>query len=180
MPEEASRAQWRKRTRVTPLTAALLFGWIGASAAAGAPPPAGAAPGAGIHDPPASGMRLRHAIPAAQLQALVGLRFRDARAEQLLRPDLKRLLGGRYDDFRSSLVEEQPLRIEGKALVGEGVVPGTLGYRGAFFAFGENGEVFAVVKSGRHGTTIERFGSLDLLKSHPVLHAYQEFVGIDE
>jgi hypothetical protein len=43
-------------------------------------------------------------------------------------------------------------------------------YQGAFF----------VIKGGRHGTTIERFGSLEVLKDPALLHAYQEFIGIDE
>jgi hypothetical protein len=41
-------------------------------------------------------------------------------------------------------------------------------------------QLLGVIKSGRHGTTVDRFGSLALLKDPAVLHAYQEFLGIDE
>ncbi len=135
---------------------------------------------AGIHDPPAVSARVRHTIPSRQLQALASQRLGDASVSRLLLPDLKRLLGGRFDEFKASMADEQPLRMQGQVLIGEGVVPGTLGYRGAFFLLGDKGEMLAVLKSGHHGTTIERFGSLDLLKDRAALHAYQEFVGIDE
>lgn len=94
------------------------------------------------------------------------------------------MLGLGYAPFRASIADEKPLRLEcsgaGAGLVGEGVVPDTLGYRGAFFIFGSRGELFAAIKCGRHGTTIERYGSLAILKEPALLHAYQEFVGIDE
>jgi hypothetical protein len=115
-----------------------------------------------------------------QLQALAGQRLHDKPVSRLLGPTLQRVLGTRYDGFKASLVDEKPLRVEGMSLVGEGIVPDTLGYRGAFFAFGSSGDVLAIIKSGRHGTTIERFGSLEVLKDQALLHAYQEFIGIDE
>lgn len=135
---------------------------------------------AGIGNPPAASIGVRHAVRWPQLQALAGQRLHDKQVSALLAPTLQRVLGARYDGFKSSLVDEKPLRVEGASLVGEGIVPNTLGYRGAFFAFGSRGDVLALIKSGRHGTTIERFGSLDLLKDPAVLHAYQEFIGIDE
>ena len=97
---------------------------------------------------------------------------------------MQRVLGAGYAPFRASMADERPLRLEGRGagagLVGEGVVPDTLAYRGAFFIFGSRGEVFAAIKCGRHGTTIERYGSLAVLQDAALLHAYQEFVGIDE
>jgi hypothetical protein len=135
---------------------------------------------AGIADPPAASTTVRHKLRWSDVQALQGQRLKEASASRLLAPELKRLLGNRYDDFKSSLVEESPLRLEGDALVGDGVVPGTLGYRGAFFVVARSGEMLAVIKSGRHGTTIERFGSLQVLKDPHLLHTYQEFIGIDE
>jgi hypothetical protein len=38
----------------------------------------------------------------------------------------------------------------------------------------------AGIKSGRHGTTIKRFGLLEVLKDQALLHGCQEFLGIDE
>jgi hypothetical protein len=78
------------------------------------------------------------------------------------------------------MADDKPLRLEGSGLIGEGVVPDTLGYRGGFFILGKGGAIFAALKSGRHGTTIERFGSLEVLKDPALLHAYQEFIGVDE
>lgn len=134
----------------------------------------------GIGAPPAASIGVRHAMRWPQLQALAGQRLHDKHVSHLLAPTLQRVLGMRYDGFKASLIDEKPLRVEGTWLVGEGIVPDTLGYRGAFFVFGSRGDVLAVIKSGRHGTTIERFGSLDALKDPALLHAYQEFIGIDE
>lgn len=134
----------------------------------------------GIGAPPAASIGVRHAMRWPQLQALAGQRLHDKPVSRLLGPTLQRVLGTRYDGFKASLIDEKPLRVEGASLVGEGVVPDTLGYRGAFFLFGSHGDVLAVIKSGKHGTTIERFGSLEALKDLASLHAYQEFIGIDE
>jgi hypothetical protein len=138
----------------------------------------------GIGDPPAASTRVRHALNRHQLKALAGKRLQDAGASRLLAAPLQRVLGAGYAPFRASLAEEKPLRLEGQGaglgLVGEGMVPDTLAYRGAFFIFGSRGAVFAAIKCGRHGTTIERYGSLDVLKDPALLHAYQEFAGIDE
>jgi hypothetical protein len=133
-----------------------------------------------IHDPPAASAQAHHQLRWAQLQALAGGRLRDARATRLLGPSLARVLRGRYPVFKASMPDEKKLRLEGTGLVGEGVVPNTLGYRGAFFIFGRHGSVFAVIKGGRHGTVIQQFGSRQVLKDAVLLHAYQEFVGIDE
>ena len=135
---------------------------------------------AAIVDLPTSGKAARHPVAWAALQGLNGGRLGDARGSALLAPHLKRLLGSRYADFIAALGEEAPLRVEGAGLVGEGVVPNSLGYRGAFFVFGRNGDVLVVTKGGRHGTAIERIGALELLKEPALLHAYQEFLGIDE
>lgn len=156
-------------------TALALACWCSSTQAANEAP---AAPGIGA--PPAASSGVRHALRWMQLQALAGQRLHDKDVSRLLGPTLQRLLGPRYDGFKASLIDEKPLRVEGASLVGEGIVPDTLGYRGAFFIFGSHGEVLAVIKSGRHGTTIERFGSLEVLKAPALLHAYQEFIGIDE
>jgi hypothetical protein len=134
----------------------------------------------GIGAPPAASVGVRHTLRGPQLQALAGQRLLDKHVSRLLGPTLQRVIGTRYDGFKASLIDEKPLRVEGTSLVGEGIVPNTLGYRGAFFVFGSRGDVLAVIKSGRHGTTIERFGSLEVLKDPALLHAYQEFIGIDE
>lgn len=138
----------------------------------------------GIGDPPAASVKVRHGLSLRQLETLAGKRLLDAGAARLLAAPLQRVLGAGYAPFRASLADEKPLRLEGRGteagLVGEGVVPDTLAYRGAFFIFGSRGEVFAAIKCGRHGTTIERYGSLAVLKDAALLHAYQEFVGIDE
>lgn len=134
----------------------------------------------GITDPPAESAKVRHALAWPRLQALAGKRLQQADVSGVLAPSLKQVLGGRYKAFRASMPEEKPLRLEGGGLIGEGTVPDMLAYQGAFFIFGSRGEVFAVIKSGRHGTTIERFGSLEVLKDPALLHAYQEFIGIDE
>jgi hypothetical protein len=134
----------------------------------------------GITDQPAQSARVRHALRLPQLRALAGKRLRDAGASRLLAAPLARVLGGRYEAFKASMPDEKPLRLEGGGLIGEGVVPDTFAYRGAFFVFDSRGEVLAVIKGGRHGTTIERFGSLEVLKDPALLHAYQEFIGIDE
>jgi hypothetical protein len=134
----------------------------------------------GITDPPAKSAQVRHALSLPRLQALAGQRLRDPGASRLLAAPLARVLGGRYEAFKASMADEKPLRLEGGGLIGEGVVPDTFAYRGAFFVFGKRGEVLAVIKGGRHGTTIERFGSLEVLKDPALLHAYQEFIGIDE
>jgi len=133
-----------------------------------------------IHDPPAAGAQAHHRLLWPQLQSLAGARLRDARASRLLAPSLARVLGGRHQVFKASMPDEKKLRLEGNGLVGEGMVPNTLGYRGAFFIFGRHGSVFAVIKGGRHGTVIQQFGSRKVLKDPGLLHAYQEFVGIDE
>ncbi|MBK4737784.1 hypothetical protein [Noviherbaspirillum pedocola] len=134
----------------------------------------------GISGPPAQSVGVRHAASWTQLQALAGKRVSDPAAARVLGPPLSRALDGRYKAFTASMSEDKPLRVEGSGLIGEGVVPDSLGYRGSFFIFGKNGAVFAALKSGRHGTTIERFGSLEVLKDPTLLHAYQEFIGIDE
>lgn len=138
----------------------------------------------GIADPPAGSIKVRHALSRQQLEALAGKRLRDASAARFLSAPLRRVLGAGYLQFRASMAEEKPLRFEGSGvaagLVGEGLVPDTLGYRGAFFIFGSGGEVFAAVKCGRHGTTIERHGSPGVLKDPALLHAYREFIGVDE
>lgn len=138
----------------------------------------------GIGDPPAASSKVRHGLNRHQLEALAGKRLQDAGAARLLVAPLRRALGAAYAPFRASMAENKPLRLEGRGagagLLGEGVVPDTLAYRGAFFIFGSGGEVFAVMKCGRHGTTIERYGSLAVLRDPALLHAYQEFVGIDE
>jgi hypothetical protein len=166
----------QRRVAVVTAAAFLVFGYGGAGALAATGSPARHS----IAQASADGAGVRHAVRWPQLQALAGQRLRDAAASRLLSPALRRLLGTRYEQFKVSLGDEQPLRVEGGALVGEGVVPDTLGYRGAFMVFGSQGELLAVLKSGRHGTTIERFGSLELLNDAALLHAYQEFVGIDE
>jgi hypothetical protein len=130
-----------------------------------------------IHDPPSASVQHQHRLRWSQLKALAGAR---PRASRLLGPPLARVLGSRYQVFKASLPEEKRLRVEGTGLVGEGVVPNTLGYRGAFFVFGRQGGVFAVIKGGRHGTVIQQFGSPEVLGDPVLLHAYQEFVGIDE
>jgi hypothetical protein len=135
---------------------------------------------AGISEPPPSSVAVRHAVPWPDLQALGGRRLRDPRAARLLTPSLRRVLGRRYDDFMAALGEEAPMRVAGAGLIGQAVVADTLGYRGAFFAYGRDGDVLAVLKGGPHGTTIERFGSLRLLGDPALLDAYREFVGIDE
>jgi hypothetical protein len=133
-----------------------------------------------IHDPPAASAQVRHRLCWPQLQSLAGARLRDTRASKLLAPSLTRVLGGRYPVFKASMLDEKALRLEGAGLVGEGVVPNTLGYRGAFFIFGRHGSVFAVIKGGRHETVVQQFGSREVLRDPGLLHAYQEFVGIDE
>jgi hypothetical protein len=133
-----------------------------------------------IHDPPARSAQIHHPLRWPQLQALAGGHLRDTRASKLLGPSLARVLGGRYPLFKASMADEKKLRLEGVGLVGEGVVPNTLGYRGAFFVFGRQGSVFAVIKGGWHGTVIQQFGSREVLRDPVLLHAYQEFVGIDE
>lgn len=135
---------------------------------------------AAISGPPPSGAAVRHALPWPGLQALAGGRLRDARVARALVPALRRVLGTREADFMAALGEEAPMRVTGSALVGQGTVANSLGYRGSFFAFGHDGSLLAVLKGGPHGTTIERFGSLRPLDDPEVLHAYQEFVGIDE
>lgn len=164
--------------------AVLAAGLLAACACHAAQTCGGTSPRPGIADPPASSAKVRHALSRTQLAALSGKRTRDAAASRLLAAPLGRVLGGRYAAFRASMAEEKPLRLEGAGaaagLVGEGVVPDTLGYRGAFFIVGGRGEVFAAIKCGRHGTTIERFGSLGVLNDPALLHAYQEFIGVDE
>src|ERR1700712_3262034 len=135
---------------------------------------------AGIGDPPAASVTVRHGLRPPQLQALAGQSWRGADLARGLKPVLVRLLGTRYDALNASMVDTKPWRAEGKAMVAEGIVPDTLGYRGGFLALGDSGDVLGVIKSGRHGTTVERYGSLALLKDPAVLHAYQEFLGIDE
>ena len=134
----------------------------------------------GISDPPAASRAVRHRLPAPQLQALAGKGWGDPGTARLLKPTLRQLFGARYDAFSASMAETKPWRAEGAAFIAEGVVPDTLAYRGAFLALGNNGDLLGVIKSGRHGTTVERFGSLALLNDPAVLHAYQEFLGIDE
>ncbi|NUZ06892.1 hypothetical protein [Piscinibacter koreensis] len=170
-PHRALRG--KRRTLRQRLGAALVGLALGCSAAL----PAAAA----IVDPPPAPAVRPHALKWPRLQALAGKRLADPAVERVLGPALRQALGRRYAEFKASLADEAPLRIEaGRALVGEGVVPNTLGYRGAFFAFDRDGAVLAVLKSGRHGTTIERFGSLAPLKDHELLHAYHEFAGLDE
>lgn len=141
--------------------------------------PVDAAP-AGITDRATDPAAARHDLPWGMLQQFARHGLDDRVAAANLRPFLRRLLGPRYPELVAALAGQQPLRTEGAALVGEGAVPGTLGYRAAFFAFGADGSLLAVLKGGQHGTTIERFGSTALLRDRAVLHAYQEFVGIDE
>lgn len=156
-------------------------GLLACLACAPAPAHAHARPvSAVIHDPPAAGAQARHRLRWPQLQSLAGARLHDARASRLLAPSLARVLGGRYRVFKASMPDEKKLRLEGNGLVGEGVVPNTLGYRGAFFIFGRHGSVFAVIKGGQHGTVIQQFGSRQVLRDPVLLHAYQGFVGIDE
>jgi hypothetical protein len=121
----------------------------------------------------------RHALLWPQLKQLAGQRLRDPGAARALGPALKRLLGKRHTQFMDAMAEQQPLRIEGRALVGVGVVPDTLGYRGAFFAFGAGGQLLAVLKNGQNAATIERFGAVHLLRDRRLLRAYQQFVGMD-
>lgn len=154
--------------------------FAGLAAALLALAPALAAPAAGIRDHWAPAVSARHALPWPQLQRLAGARPNDPQVARLLDPTLKRLLGARYAEFRSALGTAPALRLESTALVGEGTVAGTLGYRGAFFAFDRNGQVAAALKGGPHGTAIERFGATSLLAKGPLLHAWQEFAGIDE
>lgn len=134
----------------------------------------------GIGDPPAASRAARHGLRWPLLQALEGRGWRDADVARRLGPALPRLFGARLEAFQSSMIDTRPLRVEGAALVADGVVPDTLGYRAAFLALGSSGDMLGVIRSGRHGTTVERFGSLALLQDPAVLHAYQEFLGIDE
>jgi hypothetical protein len=133
-----------------------------------------------IHNPLAGSAQIHHPLRWPQLRALAGARLRDARVSTLLAPSVARVLGGRYPSFKASTPDEKKLRVEGTGLVGKGVVPDTLGYRGAFFVFGRHGGVFAVIKGERHGTVVQQFGSPEVLKDPLLLHAYHEFAGIDE
>lgn len=134
----------------------------------------------GIGNPPAASVTVQHGLRSSQLQGLAGKGWRDADMTRRLKPALMRLFGARYDAFNASMVDTKTWRAEGKAMVAEGIVPDTLSYRGAFLALSGSGDMLGVIKSGRHGTTVERYGSLALLKDPAVLHAYQEFLGIDE
>ena len=134
----------------------------------------------GIGEPPASSRAARHGVRWPSLQALEGKAWGDADVARRLTPALPRLFGARLIAFRAAMIDTKPLRVEGTALVAEGIVPDTLAYRGAFLALGSGGDLLGVIKGGRHGTTVERFGSLALLQDRAVLHAYQAFLGIDE
>ena len=171
------RPQAGKHRAASLLPFAVLGFACGCSLAQAAPEMPGV-PGVGA--PPAASTGVRHAITWPRLQTLAGRRLREKPVSRLLSPTLQRVLSARFVAFAAALIDDQPLRIVGASLVGEGIVPDTLGYRGAFFVFGSQGHVLAVIKSGRHGTTIERFGALEVLNEPALLHAYQEFIGIDE
>jgi hypothetical protein len=117
-----------------------------------------------------------HRLTDAQRAALEG---RTLEASPRLREDVARLVDDRFPRLVEGLADGRTFERLDDDLVVEGVRPGTSGTQASFLVVGRDGALFAALRSGLHGETVETFGDLARIGA-AAHHRYLEFADLDE
>jgi hypothetical protein len=119
---------------------------------------------------------LGHRLTDMERAALEG---RTLQASPQLREDVARLVGDRFPRFLEGLADGRPFERLDDDLVDEGVRPGTSGTQASFVVVGRGGALFAALRSGLHGESVETFGDFSRI-GDVTRHRYLEFADLDE